>query len=128
KLTAIAGAVLLTALHGCVTTVDVEKFTGTQDGFRYSLPQPYILVTPRADGGIDVQPLVLPDSANEYVARPTSFLSTCKFEISVEKNLLKAVTANQDATAVAAALATDAGAVAKAQLDRQAEKGAADLK
>lgn len=58
------GCALLTlSVQGCVTWVDVEKFkqpapdprtpsevpSSSQKGFRYSMPEPYLLVKPKAD-------------------------------------------------------------------------------
>jgi hypothetical protein len=114
-------------LAGCVNFVTVKKFTGTEEGFRYSLPRPYIKVTPRADGGIDVQPLMLPDTQNEYVITTFSFLSSYKYDYAFEQGLLKSVTNKQDASALAAQVITNTGTVMKARTDAalEAEKEAA---
>lgn len=105
---------------GCVSVIEAERFTGTQPGLRYSLPRPYVLVTPRQDGGIDVQPIMLPDSDSEYVVRSWTFLATHKFDLTFERGLLTSLGSVQDSAQVAAKLAENAAAVSKARIEAQA--------
>jgi hypothetical protein len=126
--------VVICFLGGCINTVTVEKYTASENGFRYALPKPYLLVTPRLDGGIDVQPIMLPDASNEYVIRTSSILSSYKHDLEFEHGLLKSVTGKQDTSALAAQIATNTGAVMKSRVEAQiaarteAEKKKADAR
>jgi hypothetical protein len=93
-------ALLLVAVAGCTTIIDVERYTGTQQGLRYSLPATYLLVTPKADGSATYEWVSLPDPGNEYVVRATSWLSKYTLDLTFDNGMLAKVTSKQDATDV----------------------------
>jgi len=116
-------------LAGCTTIIDVERYTGTQQGLRYSLPATYLLVTPKADGSATYEWVSLPDPANEYVVRATSFLSKYTLDLTFDNGMLTKVTSKQDATdvpvkAIQAAQTVYAARVAATAAARAAVTGA----
>jgi hypothetical protein len=60
------------ALGGCATFVESERATPTSEGLRYSLPAPFLMVTPKPDGTLDVTTVNLPDPDNTYTLRTKS--------------------------------------------------------
>jgi len=96
----LCAALLLIGLPGCTTIIDVERYTGTQQGLRYSLPATYLLVTPKADGSATYEWVSLPDPGNEYVVRATSWLSKYTLDLTFDNGMLTKVTSKQDATDV----------------------------
>jgi hypothetical protein len=96
----LCAALLLVGVAGCTTIIDVERYTGTQQGLRYSLPATYLLVTPKADGSATYEWVSLPDPANEYVVRATSWLSKYTLDLTFDNGMLTKVTSKQDATDV----------------------------
>lgn len=112
---------LLSLTLGCVSYLSVEKAAEGTEGIRYSLPQPFLLVKPAQAGGIEVEVVYLPDPSNEYAIESRSVLSATKFDVTIEKGLLKQVVFNPDASAVARQLVESAGNVGKAELEAQAE-------
>ena len=63
KLLTIAG--ICASLTSCISVVKVEKFTGKENGLRYSLPATYLLVTPKSDGTASYEWVYLPDPDND---------------------------------------------------------------
>lgn len=130
----------LLQLQGCATWVDVEKFEyprpdpkepgkvmpSTQQGFRYSLPEPYLLVKPKTDGTATYEWVFLPNRGNEYVVNVTSFLATHKLEVKTENGFLKSATFDGTANEVSSKLAGVIGDVNTAKKDAEvaAEKAA----
>lgn len=115
------GCTLLTlSVQGCVTWVDVEKFnqpspdpknpgvvpSSTQKGFRYSMPEPYLLVMPKADGTTTYEWVFLPDRNNEYVVAPKSLFATYKMTIATENGFLTSASFDGTANEVASKLAS----------------------
>ena len=94
----LAAAALL--LAACTTIIDVERYTGREQGLRYSLPATYLLVTPKADGSATYEWVSLPDPGNEYVVRATSWLSKYTLDLTFDNGMLAKVTSKQDATDV----------------------------
>jgi hypothetical protein len=85
---AIAIAALL--LAGCTTIVDVKPYKGVgQGGIRYSLPEPYLLVKPKADGTATYEWLMLPNQENEYAIETKSFLSTSTLTVTTENGFVR---------------------------------------
>lgn len=95
-------------LTSCISVTHVEKFTGTQEGVRYSLPATYLLVTPKSDGTASYDWVYLPDPENEYAVKTLSFMSKYTTDLTLENNFLKKVTAKSDSAGVAAKM-FDAG-------------------
>ncbi|MDP9412552.1 MAG: hypothetical protein M3Q08_00280 [Pseudomonadota bacterium] len=112
-----AGALLTTG--GCATFVDSEKFDGINQGIEYSLPIPFIRVTPQPNGTMAVSIEYLPDPANTYVIRSSSRLSSYTLDVQRENGMLKQVSLNAKSDAVAAAVVESAGNVIKAQSDAE---------
>jgi hypothetical protein len=96
----VCAALLLVGVAGCTTIIDVERYTGTQQGLRYSLPATYLLVTPKADGSATYEWVSLPDPGNEYVVRATSWLSKYTLDLSFDNGMLTKVTSKLDTTDV----------------------------
>ncbi len=121
----VACALLTLSVQGCVTWVDVEKFkqpspdpekpgevpASTQKGFRYSMPEPYLLVKPKADGTATYDWVFLPDRNNEYVVSPKSLLATYKMTIATENGFLTSASFDGTANEVASKLASVVGDV-----------------
>ncbi len=122
-------ALLVVGVAGCTTIIDVERYTGTQQGLRYSLPATYLLVTPKADGSATYEWVSLPDPGNEYVVRATSWLSKYTLDLTFDNGMLTKVASKQDATdvpvkAIQAAQTVYAARVAAAAAARAATSGA----
>jgi hypothetical protein len=96
----VSAALLLVGVAGCTTIIDVERYTGTQQGLRYSLPATYLLVTPKSDGSATYEWVSLPDPGNEYVVRATSWLSKYTLDLTFDNGMLTKVASKQDATDV----------------------------
>lgn len=120
------GCALLTlSVQGCVTWVDVEKFkqpapdprtpsevpSSSQKGFRYSMPEPYLLVKPKADGTATYEWVFLPDRNNEYVVAPKSLFATYKMTVATENGFLTSASFDGTANEVASKLASVVGDV-----------------
>ena len=106
--------------HVTVTPVSTQD-DASLDGLRYSLPKPFIQVTPAADGGMDADVIFLPDPDNTYVIKTCpSFLSTFTFNATVANGLLTSVTWNADTSVIGAAVAQGAGAVEQKVIDTKA--------
>ena len=97
-------------------------------GTRYFLPKPYILVKPRSDGGIDVEPMVLPDPSEEYAVEGWAFLATNKLAMNFEGGLLTQVVMEPATDAVAAEFVKQAAAVAKEHFDAEKKKAEEEAK
>lgn len=84
---------------------------GSKEGIRYSLPKPFILVTPSHDGSVAVEVMMMPDPDNTYAIASHSFLSTYALDIGVQKGMLKRVGSKIDSTQVASDAIKASGAV-----------------
>lgn len=131
----LAIAALCASLTSCISVVKVEKFTGKEKGVRYSLPVPYLLVTPKSDGTASYEWVYLPDPENEYAVRTISFMSKYTTDLTLDNNLLKKVTAKSDSTGVAAKMFDAAQSVYSARTaavadatKKEADKNAAAQK
>lgn len=106
-----------------VTSLPATKITADgsnpeQNGLRYFLPIPVLIVTPQPDGTVKVETDYMPDPRHEYVVYAGSFMSTHKLEVKTDdKGFLTDVTMNQSSAAVAQELAKQSGDVAKSALD-----------
>jgi hypothetical protein len=110
-------------LGGCVSAVNVVKASGNTPGLRYVLPEVFIRVTPRNDGGVDVEPVYLPDPDNEYAVQATSVLGNYTLEMNqTEEGFLTTVSFNADSSGVAKQLIDSAGNVYAAKVAADAEK------
>jgi hypothetical protein len=110
-------AMLLAGLTGCATFVESKKTSKNAAGIEYSLPVPFIYVTPQPDGTMLVNVEYLPDPANRYVLRTGSFMSSYTLDVQRENGMLKSVTLVSKSDALAASLAESAGNVVKTRAD-----------
>ena len=113
-----------TLLSACASvTVSPVKDASTV-GLRYWLPQPYLLMTPQADGSATYQWLYLPDSSQEYAVVMSSYFSTFKIDVQRDNGLLKSVALNMDSSAIAAKVESDVASVqaARKQADLTAQQ------
>lgn len=91
-------------------------------GLRFHLPKPYILVKPNNAGGIEVEPIFLPDQTEEYAVETSVYLASQNFSITIDEGMLKKVTYKPDQTAVLSELAKSAGAVSQEVISKKAEQ------
>jgi hypothetical protein len=131
----LAIAALCASLTSCISVIKVEKFTGKENGVRYSLPATYLLMTPKSDGTASYEWVYLPDPENEYAVRTISFMSKYTTDLTLDNNLLKKVTAKSDTAGVAAKMFDAAQSVYSARTaaaadaaKKEADKNAASQK
>ncbi|HEY7810893.1 MAG TPA: hypothetical protein VIA98_10980 [Allosphingosinicella sp.] len=103
------------------------KDDGTGDGLRYSLPAPFLVVTPKPDGTLETTVVMLPDPDATYTIRTRSVVSAYTLDVQLENQMLKSVSFNSKSDAVAAAAAESAGNLAadRIQTIQKAEEEAA---
>ncbi|MDB6027448.1 MAG: hypothetical protein JWM68_3671 [Verrucomicrobiales bacterium] len=99
---------------GCAN-ITVTKVTPKNQakvtGIRYSLPKPFIQVTPQADGSASVDVVYLPDSDETYAIDTSGWLSSSTFQVALDSGgLLSAVEFKQNTSAVGQQLALSSGA------------------
>tara|TARA_E500000318_G_scaffold111826_1_gene131994 strand:+ start:9284 stop:10396 length:1113 start_codon:yes stop_codon:yes gene_type:complete len=117
---AVAAAILVT---GCVSFIDVEKAQKDSKGVRYVLPKPFLKVTPRNDGGVDVAFVYLPDPNKEYAVSAKSLLGNYTIQIDKsEEGFLELVTFDADSTGVAKQLIDSGANLRAAEIDARAAK------
>jgi len=93
---------IILVCQGCVTIVSGEKANQTNEGIRYNLPAPHLLVTPLPNGTVKVEPIYLPDPQNEYVIDVWSIFSDYTIDIeTVGGGLLKQVNLKETTVAPA---------------------------
>lgn len=123
-----AVAISCCGLTGC-TCLTVKKVApeSPTPGVRYSLPKPFVQVTPQPDGSVTADIVFLPDADNTYAVDGQSFLSTHTLKVSTANGLLTKLTWNADSSAVVAQGVQSAEAVAQQHQDAL-NKAAADTK
>jgi len=110
------------ASPGCHTAVNVRKVVeGDEPGLRYSLPQPFLVTTPMADGKLDVHWEYLPDSGQQYAIDSCSLLASHNLTIKTSNGLLTSVDWTGDSAAVLAEATKAVGAIEKQKFDSQLE-------
>lgn len=110
------------ALSGCATYVEGGPASDSAMGIEYSLPVPVIRVTPQANGTMAVDVDYLPDPNNTYMLRTRSTVSSYTLDVQRENGLLKSVSLDSHADAVAAAAVESAGNIVKARSDQLAKE------
>jgi len=121
-------SVLLT-LSGC-TFVTITKVSPNSDiskeikGQRFSLPRPYIKVTPKEDGSISADVIYLPDPEHSYVANSFSFFAYDALDVSTEDGIIKTISWTGDSSAVVADAIASAGTAASGILQAEQTKKA----
>jgi hypothetical protein len=123
-------------LSACVSIVQVKPATEDSDGIHYYLPQVFIQITPSTDGSFKVEPVYLPDPANRYSVKASSYLGNYTIDINRSpQGFLETVSFNSDNTGIAKQLISTQAALrateietqtAKAQKDATEAKAAAD--
>lgn len=113
------------SISGCVTILESKQVpsdgsTDSVPGIRYSLPQPFLLVTPKSDGTIDVTIEMLPDASRTYAITQKSFVGSHTLNVEVEHGLLKAIDYGSDASQTAAKLVENYGELKKASIEAEA--------
>src|SRR5260221_8073926 len=133
-----ATTILLTlvplAFGACSTPrLTVSKVQGSPEpkGIRYSLPKPFLLVTPNpsGDGSLTVEVIYLPDESNTYAIDGSTRRGKYELTVNVKDGLLsKIVWSQKDAELLAQSISAG-GDLVKAELDRKsAEKKEKDDK
>jgi len=118
----------LLLLSACASTqLTVRKVQdGSQEpnGVRYSLPKPFLLVTPSpsGDGSLKVDVVYLPDSGNTYAIDGRTKRGKYELSVNVKDGLLSKVAWSQKDAALAAESIRVATEVAKGQLERQQDE------
>ena len=114
----------MVTLLGACTRITVSRVDplnpASQGGIRYSLPKPFILVTPAEDGSVAVEVLIMPDPDNTYAIDTYSYFSTHSIYIAIEKGMLQRVGAVTDSTQVVSDAVKASGSVAAEILKEQA--------
>jgi hypothetical protein len=129
----LAVPVLLAA--GCATTVvNVEKVPDPASGgpgpvgIRYSLPRPFLLVSPdpAGTGAFKVDVIYLPDECNTYAIDARTERGAYEFAVTVKDGLLSKVVWSQRGAELAAENLRTGGEIVRAGLDRVAEQQEAE--
>jgi hypothetical protein len=121
----IALAVAIITAEGCCDPITVKRVNPLEpskllEGIRYSLPKPYIQITPGPDGGMDADIIFLPDPENTYVIKGSAtFCSSYSLNIGLSQGLLTSVDWNVDSSVVGASAVQAAGAVGQKVIDAQ---------
>ena len=105
-------------LSAC-SSVEVNRVVDgdDQEGLRYCLPQPFLVVTPQPDGKVDVKIEMHADRSQQYAINASSFLAMHRLETKLSKGLLSSVKWNGRSDAVAAEAVKAAGAIAEKELE-----------
>jgi hypothetical protein len=117
-----AGLLLLSACASTQLTVrKVEDGSNEPNGIRYSLPKPFLLVTPSAsgDGSLKVDVIYLPDTSSTYAIDGRTKRGKYELSVNVKDGLLSKVAWSQKDAALAAESIRVATDVAKGELERQ---------
>ncbi len=106
------------ALSGCATYVkSIPDAKGSGPGIRYSLPAPFLMVTPKPDGSLEVTTVNLPDPDATYTLETKSLVSSYALDVQIEHQMLKSISMNPKSDLVAAATVDSLGAYRKAQIE-----------
>ena len=114
--------------NGCASTqLNVRKVAeeGKEpNGIRYSLPKPFLLITPSpsGDGSLKVDVIYLPDASNTYAIDGRTKRGKYELAVNVKDGLLSKVAWSQKDAALLAESVRVAGEVAKGELERQTEE------
>ena len=115
---------LCAALASCLSVVSTRKVTGDSHakGFRYKLPQPYILATPQADGSIKYEELTLPDDDQEYAIHSFAIGANYKLDASAPKGMLASVSTTMETSALAKQLVDSNAGIASTYIDEAGKR------
>lgn len=123
----LVGALFIMISAGCtsitVTKVDPQKNIGSREsGQRFSLPRPYIQVTPQTDGSITADIIYLPDPDHTYAIDSWAFIASNSLEVAVDGGIIKSVNWTGDSSAALQAAVTSAGNVASGIIQAEQKK------
>jgi len=127
-LRALAFAILLLSSACASTQLTVRKVEdGAKEepnGIRYSLPKPFLLVTPSpsGDGSLKVDVIYLPDTSNTYAIDGRTKRGKYELSVNVKDGLLSKVAWSQKDAALAAESIRVATEVAKGEVERQQDE------
>ena len=117
-------------LSGC-TYLTVTKVLPNSDtlaiegeGQRFSLPKPYIQVTPKEDGSVSAEIIYLPDPEHSYIIKSFSFFASDALEVSTEDGIIKSINWTGDSSAVVADAIASGGTAASGILQAEQTKKA----
>jgi hypothetical protein len=119
------------ALMGCTTLFQSRPADAANGaGMRYWLPRPHILMSPQADGSVQVQVVYLPDESREYTIEASALASRLDLNVVYDKEapwLLSEVSLDAGNASVADSLIDNAAAVREAEINARqtAEQAAA---
>jgi len=102
----------------------VEDGTKEPNGIRYSLPKPFLLVTPSpsGDGSLKVDVIYLPDTSNTYAIDGRTKRGKYELSVNVKDGLLSKIAWSQKDAALAAESIRVATEVARGELERQQDE------
>ena len=110
-----------------VTKVDPNVAASGAKGLPYYLPRPYLEVTPKTDGSIDVAVVYLPDPHHQYVIDVDTFFTAHTIEVErTKEGFLDKIAFNGDATGVAKTLLEKTAELKTAEIEAQAETAKKD--
>lgn len=125
---AIFFAILILILSGCacvtVTKLSPDSDTSAIKGQRFSLPRPYIQVTPQTDGSISADIVYLPDPERTYAVNSFSVFASDSLEVSTDGGIVKTINWTGDSSAVVAEAIASAGTAASGILQAEQTKKA----
>jgi hypothetical protein len=127
----ISSLLLSTACASTQLTVRKVQDGGKEpNGIRYSLPKPFLLVTPSpsGDGSLKVDVIYLPDTSNTYAIDGRTKRGKYELSVNVKDGLLSKVAWSQKDAAFLAESVRVAGEVAKGELERQQDEEKARAK
>jgi hypothetical protein len=107
-----------------LTVRKVEDGATEPNGVRYSLPKPFLLVTPSpsGDGSLKVDVIYLPDTSNTYAIDGRTKRGKYELSVNVKDGLLSKVAWSQKDAAIAAEGLRVATEVAQGELERQQDE------
>lgn len=102
----LSGLLLLTCLGGCSGVTVKQAAPGTAvTGYRYSLPQPFLVVTPLTSGGVSTRWEFLPDPDESYAIDTWAFLAKQDASIKIVNGQLVYASTDADSSSLAVSLA-----------------------
>lgn len=122
----IFGALMLLAAMnglGCISTITAHQVTddSNEDGLRYYLPAPYLIVEQATNGQWDASLQLGVDRSRSFTVDPKTYLATSTATVSFNTDgTLKSFSLSQDATTVSSAVVTALQTIGTKVIDAQA--------
>jgi hypothetical protein len=120
---------LVAAIAGGCTTITVKKVDSAKEpgnGLRYSLPKPFIRMTPQVDGSVEADVVLLPDADNTYEISGSSTFAKHALNVTTAGGMLTKIEWNADGSAATAQAIQSASAIAQKELERTATERQAE--